>query len=369
MYESAQQHYAKLKTQMLKTLINNTNIEDLTEEQMSDLVLKTENIYNTNNLSQKTNELLRKFEKVLLENRSEYEGYLQSIYEAIESGEKKAITIAKEELKRILKNNQQFILKEALKTSTIANIKSNDYSTVLAQMRSILVHSLLTNKNMTLYRQSAIRIGGFVKEVGELKALRKLFSSSGFQKNSVQTFLTGDFKSSTTGKDTPLDLIITTLQDAEQAFNQAEVVVENIDKYIAGKSKYENINVFGEQSKSWNLTSRTRFYEIGFRKNLLDSYKQQHPKSFRQIEKAINYLADVKNTLQVLGPLNVLISTGNQRWWMDDFLDEIRRRDMQLIFKSSNNNYYDPSSETGFTDVYRLYKGQKIGIRKAYSKK
>lgn len=368
MYESAQQHYNKLKKQMLNTLINNTTIENLTEEQMADLVLQTENQYNTGNLSSETNRLLEKFEKVLLDNRDDYSSYLQEIDQAIQRGEKKAIIAAKEGLKQALKENQRFILQEALKTSTIARISANDYATVFSQMRSILVYSLMSNKNIQMYRQSAIRIGGFVKEVGELKALRKRFSSSQFQSKAIQTFLVGDFKSTTTKKDTPLDLIITTLSDVEIAFNQAERITENIEQYINGQASYENINVFGEQSKSWNLTSRTRFYEIGFRKNLLDSYKSIHSKDYKDVENAINYLAQVQNTLQVFGPLNVLFSTGNQRWWMDDFIKEISQRGLQVIFKSSENKYYEPSSEIGITDVYRMYKTQKVGMRRAYSR-
>ena len=133
----------------------------------------------------------------------------------------------------------------------------------------------------------------------------------------------------------------------------------SIDKFLSGVASYDTIDVFGEQVKSYNIGDTSRFYHIGMRTGLLSGYKSQYALEYTNIENAVSYLAETKNTLEALGPLNVIFRAGNSRYWMDDFLRDVIG-DMKLIFEpEAKKSIYLPTANVGFTRIYANYKKQK----------
>ena len=371
-YSGAIAHYRNLKNAMISRLINNAEIGTLTKEKLANAIVQNNNSISSSDLrSARTNEILHAFENALFENESQYAELIAQCQRAENEKNAEALAQAKVALKELLALNQNTVVQQAMSGELIQGINAADYNTVYGQMKSILVNSLISGKHLTLYQNSAIRIGGFVQEVMELQALRDFFSRPGVKQTMANVYLTGS-ETITLGTgqkvDSPMDLVISTLQDTETAFNTAVTTSENIDKYLDGTLSYSNLTSFGIQSKSWNITSSLRFYEIGHRTNLLNSYKSASPRSFYKVEKAIEFLSQTKNTLEALGPKNVLFRTGSQRFWMDEFLQEITKT-MSLIFASSENKYYNPSPVVGFSQIYINYKNTKNIQRQQYSYK
>lgn len=354
---------------MITRLLKDPNNMSLTREQLTKAIVNNnEMISSSAARTQRTNEILQSLENIIFQDSASYANLVQQCQTAEKNSNALALSEAKTALKNLLTSNQQTILQQITSQKLLYNIDATDYGTVFGQMKSILVNSLTSGKHLTLYTNSAIRIGGFVQETMELQALREFFERSNTKQAMSNVYLTGS-KTITLGSghvvDSPMDLIISDLKTIDEAFNAAVTASKNVDQYLSGQLSYNDIVSFGVQSKSWNITSTTRFYEVGNRTELLNSFKSSNPRSYHNVEKAIDFLAKTPNTLTALGPMNVLFRTGNQRFWMDEFLQEITRN-MQLIFASKNKNYYEPSQEVGFTQAYINYKNTKGIQRKQY---
>lgn len=205
----------------------------------------------------------------------------------------------------------------------------------------------------------AMSLGGYYKELHEYEALEKVLS--GF----LNVHHAGGIKID--GRDTEMDIFISTLDDLENGLTQSVSLTQTISALQEPpgaedlmKSLAEQINHFGEQVKSKSLGKSEQF-EIGNRAALYRAFLSEGNSEYSSLQ-ALHFLARYKNILLSLGAQNVLFSSNKKRQWMADFIEDFRRQSYLLAFMRSTNK----SALTTKVGLEQIYTSSRNSIRSRF---
>lgn len=369
-YDLAMQHYRSLKDKMLDQITQSAKVQ------------MTQQGYNA---------FIDNVENLILQNASDWgEGYKaadttlnkieNAVAEIIESGQVTEVKTLLEEIRKEidekeseLKDAQQTFKsklnanKNAIFTKLSIDNKfiermldltntSGDTSDIVAQASSYFIRYLYANlfDEKSFAERSrfkyAMSLGGYYKELHEYEALEKILN------NFISVHHAGGTKIK--GKDTEMDIVITTLQDLKTGLTQSVTLNETISALQEPPGAQdlmanliEQIETFGEQVKSKRLGASDQF-EIGNRATLYSQFLSEGGNQYSSLQ-ALHFLARYKNIILSLGAQNVLFSSNGKRQWMVDFIEDFRRQAYLLAFMRDNNK--SPLSE-------------KVGLEQLYTK-
>lgn len=204
------------------------------------------------------------------------------------------------------------------------------------QMFRISLIAHLRSPHMTKYALRglvAVTRQGYIREQMELNGLKKAF------KNTPVKATHGGAKK-VDGKETVFDNILSFIDFSEDLFTQQVqgTAIVNLQQGLEA-ALLPQISYYGEQIKSFNLrTSRTsQIHHITNNKSLYNQLLSQTTKRYIGLKENLSFLAQANNILTTFGPATVLFSSGAGRQWMDDFIEDFRKRDYYLGF-----TYKDP---------------------------
>lgn len=142
-------------------------------------------------------------------------------------------------------------------------------------------------------------------------------------------------------KNTPVDMGIV-VQDIEKIFTgagQGSVQTDpNIQPLLLEIQQAMQTagNMFGAQIKSWQFDggSPSDFLAIGYRGPLFNNSPsaENDISDIKWMAANMCYLGQRDNIITALGPVNVMMIAGNGQYWMDDFIDRFRKRQLYLSF-------------------------------------
>lgn len=244
---------------------------------------------------------------------------------------------------------------------------SGDIGDIVAQASSYFIRYLYAN----LFDEKAfaegsrfkyaMSLGGYYKELHEYESLEKILN--GF----LNVHHAGGTKIG--GKDTEMDIFISTLDDLEKGLTQSVSLTQTISALQEPPGAEDlmtnllsQIDYFGEQVKSKSLGKSDQF-EIGNRAALYESFLADGGNKYSSLQ-ALHFLARYKNILLSLGASNVLFSSNNKRQWMADFIQDFRNQAYLLSFMRSSNE----GELTNKVGLEQLYTSSKKSIRARFKK-
>lgn len=348
-YEQAKDHYMNLKKKMLDQVMKKTKKDDLLQLSKEDLSMailqNTTNYWQANALGTEQLDMIETVvnDLILYDDNgtlSDTKKVLKSIEDKVKSlngDEKEQLSY----LKKLLKEEQDLIFKtigfdkKFLQQWIQETTASTETSDIINQLSSYLVRFLYGQLNKSfksIHRTKyALSLAGFYKEAMEYEVLHKALS------NTINVFHAGS-------KNTELDILITNLDNLDDALLKNTTLnktLYNLDNALdeSLKSLYQSIDWFGEQVKSWRLSSHQDVYKIGNRAELYQQFltEEKSTVSYNTLSSA-KFLARFKNILLSLGPANVLFSSGSLRQWTCDFIADFRAANYYLAFGRSSND-------------------------------
>ena len=376
-YQNAIEHYNNLKDKMINSFYDRVESSGIANE-YNNLTQKIENEIAKNASSfsksyqeaQETLDVVRKVADAILENketRNSVESVLKEIQEKTKSKEGEVKNI-QQYLKIQLNNNREKVFQALKKDSSIIKYmlktsNSNaDINALSAQASSYFIRylykQLFNDKNILMSNYKyLLSMGGFYKEIAEYEALEKMIGS---YSNIIHS---GDIKVG--GKDSPVDILISQLDNAEKVLNADYQITKTISSLDNKKINIQqlkdqllkDIEWFGVQVKSSSL-GKSDIFKIGSREQLYSQFIQEGGNKFSTLESA-HFLAQFKNILLSLGQSNVLFSANNKRYWMSDFISDFRKQNYLFTFFRSN----DKSELSKTVSLEQLYTKNKNKIK------
>lgn len=357
-YEQAQEYYARLKDKMLDEMVLKMKMDPLLQaapNQLRDRVEAEIQSYATN-WDDNRSKALRSLEKVEVavakiiekQDMSGLTNLMQQLQKEAEANSNDQKTYIRQ-LKDSLKKHQSYIIQQVLTDHQFFNniiaTTTADTTDIQNQLSSYFVRYLYTqlmqSQEISGRIQYELSLGGFYKEAAEYEILERKF------RKMMNVFHAGS-------KNTELDIIITTLDNMEAAFQGNESVTKIIsmgDFNDLGQDLIQQITWYGEQVKSWSLNANTNIHSIGNRQALFQAYLDERnvTQDYDTVASAL-FLGRFKNILLALGPTNVLFSSGGQRQWMSDFIADMRAKSFVLVFGRPN----DKSPLTAKVNIERV---------------
>lgn len=297
---------------------------------------------------------------------------LESIHKQVYD-KKNKIKNAQQTFKQKLNLNKDLIFAElGIDNKFIENMigvqgRSGDISDIIAQASSYFIRYLYSQLfNEKSFAEGsrfkyAMSLGGYYKELHEYEALEKVLN------NFLNIYHTGGTKVG--GRDTEMDIFISTLNNLETGLNQNVEVTQMISSLQEPPgiediltSLSQQIDSFGEQVKSKSL-GKSDTFEIGNRADLYSTFLSEGGNEYSSLQ-ALHFLARFKNILLSLGVSNVLFSSNNKRQWMVDFIEDFRRQAYLLSFVRPTNK----DKLTSKVGLEQLYTSSRNAIRSRFSK-
>lgn len=279
-----------------------------------------------------------------------------------------AISLAKKELETSNKNNKeaerqlrQYLLHKINLTfdvNTLRKILTQSIQTVMqtsrteTQMRysalitqtSTILQRLIAqqlNKDTMSYYSNLIMLGGYIKEDLEYQALSQLLDIG------VQVRPGGT--KAVEGQQTHMDIILSNIiegfEEFERNFNkQITITREGPFLYTeqAQQDLLNNIKYFGEQSKTFSLWAKKRTtgdiqgLRISEQSDMFKIYEKSTKDPYNLFEN-IKFLGKYQNILRAFGADTLLFATKDGRYFMDDFIQEIKKENYYLLFGINNS--------------------------------
>lgn len=234
--------------------------------------------------------------------------------------------------KKQLLDNKKFI-KEALGKHTTEGIDSNDVkNNMLAYFDRNFAYKLGLDEKEPYIGQYVLRMAGYYREMAEYEILKK-------QLEYAMNIMHSGGKKGIKGRETESDIMLSVnIDDIKEAFEyQANISIQisSLDDFQEKdliNSITKNVQVFGEQIKSWSLAEKARAqgYAVGHRADLLKTFEKLNNEYSWQ--ESVRFLSQFKNILLTFGPSTVLFSTGKERFWMCDFIHSFRMQGYNLTF-------------------------------------
>ena len=207
-------------------------------------------------------------------------------------------------------------------------------------LRRIIVQTI--NEDSYSYYTTILTLAGYVYEDMEYQALTDIFSDI---TQHVQVRPGGALK--VKGRETHADNIISLVdpfvEDLKKGFTrQTEVIQRNPLKYDKVKQKelLKQIDYFGEQVKTFSLqggykrTGNIYGLRISEQSEMFEEFKATSNDSsyIYSMKNNINFVGRYRNILRSFGADTLLFATKDGRYFMDDFIMEMRRNNYYAIF-------------------------------------
>lgn len=207
-------------------------------------------------------------------------------------------------------------------------------------LRRVIVQTI--NENSYSYYTTLLTLAGYVYEDMEYQALTDIFSNI---TQNIQVKPGGALK--VKGKQTHADNLITLVdpfvEDLKKGFTrQTEVIRKNPLKMTAAKQKelLNQINYFGEQVKTFSLqggykrTGNIYGLRISEQTDMFNEFMSSSNDSSYIYHTAnnIKFVGRYRNILRSFGTDTLLFATKDGRYFMDDFIMEMRRNNYYMMF-------------------------------------
>ena len=388
-YEAAVNYYAKLKEQMLDEVFDSFmkksgHIDTQTKNNLQTQIEQATslNYKGAETLSTKVLGKVEKYAKMMVKNlvgakSEQYQQLLQEINNEKTKLMGESRKVKRDAYKKMIEKkravmqsllNPQKLWAQINNKTYGMNVSGADKSDIQNQIYSYLnfyAMELMTESDFDANPWNRARIvAGYYRELSEYQALSNLIG-----KNMVHHAGAKKIKTSQGTVDSPLDIMISSLETEAQRLNNVEYVNQLFaDTPITEASASElmsTIDVYGEQVKSWSFQKKlpSDGYFIGNRKDLLSAYLSTggSPYDYRS---ATAFLGKLRSILISLGPQNVLFSTGNQRFWMDDFIKTFRQQGLLLTFEPEKDRSI---GQHVILDRLIMARGKTVKMRKKYS--
>ena len=168
-------------------------------------------------------------------------------------------------------------------------------------------------------------------------------------------FLGVGSKANQKGQETSIDLLLNIGLDEKnmlEIFNQTYLgavevdLEEEINSVLNGKN---NSIIFGAQVKSFNVNQGNFMGGLGHQAALKDELLKSplYGNGYSLIGN-IAFMGLRNNIIKTLGERNLLFIDGSKQYWMDDFIETFRNRELYLILKTTkekSTNRYVATSE------------------------
>lgn len=379
-YDQAMLHYKNLKEKMLDQITNSAKVKLKNEEYkkfINDIdMLILQNASGWGEGYENAQRTLNNIEAAvvnLIESGSTAgaKELLESIHKQVYD-KKDKIKNAQQTFKQKLNLNKDLIFAElGINNQFIENMlsvqgTSGDTADIVAQASSYFIRYLYSKLfNEKSFAEGsrfkyAMSLGGYYKELHEYEALEKVLN------NFLNVYHTGGTKMS--GRDTEMDIFISTLDNLENGLTQNVKVTQMISSLQEPPgiedillSLSQQIDSFGEQVKSKSL-GKSDTFEIGNRADLYSAFLSEGGNEYSSLQ-ALHFLARFKNILLSLGVSNVLFSSNNKRQWMVDFIEDFRRQSYLLSFVRPTNK----DKLTSKVGLEQLYTSSRNSIRSRFS--
>lgn len=357
-YSTAQKWYAQLKEQFVTEIQSNLENIQLQKEIKSHGDKIEETIINAKTKNDEG--AIQQLQKIM----SQYFNDLIKQDANLET----AISLAKRELEISNKNNKeaeqqlrQYLLhkiKSTFDVSTLRKTLTQSIQTVMktsrteTQMRygalitqtSLILQRLMAeqlNKDTMSYYSNLIMLGGYIKEDLEYQALTQLLDM-GVQVRPGGTKAVG-------GQQTHMDIILSNIiegsEEFEKNFNK-QITVTREGPFLYTKQAQQdllnNIRYYGEQSKTFSLQAQKRVtgdiqgLRISEQSDMFRAYEKSVKDSYSLFEN-IKFLGKYQNILRTFGADTLLFATKDGRYFMDDFIQEIKKENYYLLFGINNS--------------------------------
>lgn len=337
-YEGAQQYYANLRNKLIKSiqLILNTQGTELSKKIIQNKLLNIENEIQTKSraeLMQSSQEELQKLvdwvESMLSGNSGKLQSLIQDtgnklaqVKKDYKNNSNKLSSAAKksrEELNNFIKEKGQHenILMAITKNKQYVN--NPDYNSLVNFMEGYLMRVVRWKaegvSDIFISPKDTAILAGYLKEVVEKEALVDLFKK--LQIVDVSPDLIA-------GKNEIVDILL--------PFSN----LKNIEGQ--GEEEIDFLQDFGIQSKLADITkySNAEFFKISHSAKLRDQFNQgmtldkEHE---YQWTAGVAFLGKKARILQVLGEKNVMFFSGDNRYFMDSFIQQFRANGRYLAFE------------------------------------
>ena len=367
-YDTAITHYRLLKDKMLDQITLQAKLQ-ASQKGYADFINNIENLILQNASSwgegyEKAQTTLNKVESAVAQiietgAVSSARDLLEEIRKEISEKEGKSKNLQQTFKTRLNANRNELFARLNIDNTFIERMlgvenTSGDTSDIIAQASSYFIRYLYANlfDDKSFAEGSRFKyvmsLGGYYKELHEYEALEKILE--GF----LRVHHAGGTKIK--GKDTEMDIFISTLNDIETGLTQSVSLTETISALQEPPGTKDlmmnlitQIESFGEQVKSKSLGKSDQF-EIGNRATLYSQFLSEGGNEYSSLQ-ALHFLARYKNIILSLGAQNVLFSSNGKRQWMADFIEEFRRQAYLLSFMR-NNNKSPLSPQVGLEQLY-----------------
>lgn len=354
-YSQAQKWYEKLKESFVQQI--QKNLENSQQQgEIQNQIQKIENIIieakasnDNNKISEILTTIMRDFFDSIINNNTE----VKDIKEIALANLKRKWR--KEELHAVERHQREFILEKIHKVYSIEELRnllinsinkvmsiSNEevkwrFGGLITRIDTILQRKIaqeLNNQSMS-YFQNFIMLRGYIQEDLEFQALLKALENFNIK------VLPGGAKS-VDGTETHMDIILSnineTLAEFEKNFNTQITTTRNVDLFTIKEQNelLKKIRYFGEQSKTFSLLAKKRVtgniqgLRISNQSQMFDEYTKK--KNYNDLISNINFVGQYKNILRSFGADTLLFATKDGRYFMSDFIDEIKKQHYYLLF-------------------------------------
>lgn len=355
-YDKAQKYYSDLKNKMLDAIYSNKRVHTEIKQLEKEVKDEVENAIvqdivrwqGTDGAYDAASTMLTKIEESVVDYLDgSNKGFQNLILDLEKQAQQtsKDTAIQEAELKKLLHKRQEAIFKEInFDKASFENMLRGVGQTGNADFSDIVAHGtryfirLLYDKVATSLKLDTnkfvrlLTIGGFYKEAAEYALLEKYFSKHA---KNLKVYHAGS-------QQTELDVIISELDDLDTILTGNETITIAIEENELTDSLTQDllkqIQWYGEQVKSWRLSSGANTYSIGSRAGLYNAFINQDKSNAYNILAAMQFLAQYKNILLSLGPTNALFASGDKRQWMCDFIKEFRTKHYALTFAPDKDN-------------------------------
>lgn len=341
-YNLAVKHYRDLKEKMFNQIRLNSEFNNLASDELvklfdyEDEKLKNEIQKNITSLSNDSLETIKEWAAEDIKD-SGLLAQINELDQLIHQEQNKNKTIIKRKQKEIQQRNNT---RESIEALAYRMLKTNqlelDYNLCFNFLQSayinLLRYQMRTEGQAYINDNMRTTLMGYYKEYIEAKLLKESMLKT--TKNIIEIEQIGS-------KQNPSDI---------------EIKIN----LPSSASVQEEVSVFGAQVKMKDINKvGTAFMKISTRKNLSSKFN----KVMGNFDKnswvsGVAFLGQLNNIKTALGENNVLFISGNNRYFMDEFIQNFRRQNMYLAFKFKDNPY-EATSQIGL-QRYKDSKGKNL---------
>lgn len=380
-YDNAKKWYGLLREKFIQQIQNHLEskqIQDEMEEFFEDLEKRVVAELQKNNNSENVIAIVSKIAEEYLENILQENSNIQVIInkkikeiQTLSENTHDAERDARNEILGIIGSSFNAKRLEEILISTIrqsANISSDRetairYEALIQNSQNLLARALAKklNKNSMSYFKTLITSGGYIKEDLELQALEQTLNKFGVEATPGGTRKVG-------GTETHMDIILSfdkkrnkileiesmpeilrtdemtqALDAFDRNFNKQITLTRNDPFKLNKEAQQEllkNIRYFGVQSKTFSLNANKRMtgslqgLRISSQSEMYKEYMSKKSEKYNvyDVINNIGFVGMYKHILQSFGADTVIFSTKDGRYFLDDFIQEMKKQHYYLLF-------------------------------------